>query len=728
MILHNERYMMRVRILITLLAGVSLSGLSAQTLNAYLKGAREALDRKDFFSAYNYYRVAHEIEPQDAAITYQLADAARLYSAFTMADTLYSEVAHHPDAAKFPALTYWQGYVRQRLGDYQAALDFYNIYLGEQSGSDSLLSAMASRQSEMARWAIGALANADTLTQLEHLGPEVNSPFSEFGAHPSENILYFSSLRFIQPDKDVTMPDLPYTKVLKSIDGGPGQPDSTLNDPVLHTAHTAFNAARDRIYYTLCEYVNTADIRCDIWFRDIVDSVFGLPRKLPEPVNMSGYTTTQPHVGFDPLTGREVLFFVSDRPGGKGRLDLWACQIAGRDNFMAPVNISALNTTASDISPFYHRSSNTLYFSSEGYLGFGGLDVFKATYADGEWGTPENLNMPTNSSLDDAFYMLSEDSREGYFSSNRLGSMYLAPEDEACCFDIYHFTRKVIEKEPEPRIVVVRTFECRTGARLEGVRIEVRDALGETPLVREEPFADEYYFSLPPNQDFSVLGKKKGYRSASKNFNTADEPDRDTLVIDLCLELGNLEDFLPLAIYFDNDEPGRQSRDERAAARYLETYEPYHAQKDRFIQKYSAGLKEDEREAARQAVDQFFENELARGKREFESFMHILDQYLQEGLIFTIYLKGYASPLASEAYNLQLGKRRISSIQNEFKSFRDGILWKYMETGDLVVTQKSFGEETASKDISDDRRNPRKSIYSPEASKERRVEIIEIQK
>lgn len=727
--LDNNRHMMRLRILILFFAGLSLPSLTAQTLNAYLKGAREALDRKDFFSAYNYYRVAHEIEPNNAEITYDLADAARLYSAYTMADTFYREVANHKDAAKFPALSFWQGYVKQRLGQYDQALDLYNIYLGEQSGVDTALTAMANRQAEMARWAVEALKVKDSLTHLEHLGPEVNTPFSEFGAHQIDSILYFSSLRFIQPDDDVTQPDLPYTKVLKSIDGGLGEPDSTLNDPVLHTAHTAFNAARDRVYYTLCEYVNTFDIRCDIYFRDIVDSILGLPQKLPEPVNMAGYTTTQPHVGFDPVTGREVLFFASDRPGGKGKLDLWSCQIAGRDNFMAPVNLADLNTPASDMTPFYHRPSNTLYFSSEGYMGFGGLDIFKSGNLGGSWGAPVNLGVPTNSSLDDAFYILSDDEREGYFSSNRLGSMYLAPEDEACCFDIYKFDRTIIEPEPEPRVVLVRTFECRTGARLQGVRVELQDALGGEPIVREETFVDEYFFVLPPDQDYTVMGRKKGYRTASKSFNTADLPEGDTLIVDLCLELGNLEDFLPLAIYFDNDEPGRRSRDERATVRYLETYEPYYAQKDKFIQKYTNGLKDDaEREVAKAAVEDFFQNELARGKREFESFMHILDQYLQEGLIFTIYLKGYTSPLASNEYNLQLGKRRISSIQNEFKSFRDGILWKYMEIGDLVVTQKSFGEETAPKEVSDDRKNPRKSIYSPEASKERRVEIIEIQK
>ncbi len=106
--------------------------------------------------------------------------------------------------------------------------------------------------------------------------------------------------------------------------------------------------------------------------------------------------------------------------------------------------------------------------------------------------------------------------------------------------------------------------------------------------------------------------------------------------------------------------------------------------------------------------------------------MHILVQYLQDGQQIAIYLKGYASPLASAEYNLKLGKRRISSIQNEFKAFDGGILWKYMESGDLVVAEKSFGEETAPKTVSDDKKNARLSIYSPEASEERRVEIVEI--
>ncbi len=802
---------MRPLIITALISITLLTSASGQTLNAYVKGAREAMVKKDYYSAYNFMRIAHEIEPNNIEYTYELAEAARMYSAFTNAEKFYEEVASSNKANDYPATNYWLGYVKERLGKYQEALDLFQIYTSEHSNEDPALDSLAAKHTEISTWAIKELENADTVMDLVHLGPEVNTSFSEFGAAQDSNLLYYSSLRFLGQDKVVSQPEKPYAKILISEDNQEGKVDSNMNDPALSTAHTAFNAAKDRVFYTLCDYVNGSDIRCDLYYRDIVDGEYSLAQKLPEPINMAGYTTTQPHVGYDPLSGREVLYFTSDRPNGKGRLDIWYCYIVGKDNFTEPVNFEALNTPFSEVSPFYHRPSNTLYFSTEGYLGFGGLDVFSVENDNGVWGKPVNLGSPTNSSLDDAFYSLSADEQEGYFSSNRLGSMYLSPEDEACCFDIYYFTKEPIEvslkvltfnkltleplnnctvylteagvntetystgdtnevviiinrnssydvlgekpeftsdsakfstsgiKEstqivkklylaPAQRVLLVRTFEKRTRQPLEGVRVDLKEMPNGTSRVKQETFATQYLFMVDPNKDMSVTGTKKGYLPETKLFNTNDNPDADTLVIDLYLEIGNLEDFLPLAIYFNNDEPGRRSKSETAAVRYLETYGPYMAQKAHFISKYGAASAPADRDANIKAITEFFEVDLATGKREFESFMHILEQYLKEGLTFTIYLKGYTSPLASNAYNLSLGNRRISSIQNEFKSFRDGILWKYMETGDLVVTQKSFGEETAPKNVSDDRKNVRKSIYSPEASRERRVEIIEIQK
>jgi len=802
---------MRPLIISAFISITILSSAHGQTLNAYVKGAKEAMARKDYFSAYNFMRVAHEIEPNNIEITYDLAESARLYSAFTNAEKFYEEVASDSKANDYPETNFWLAYVKERLGKYQEALDLFQIYQTEHSAEKPALDSMAQKHIATANWALKELENIDTSLDLVHLGPEVNTTFSEFGAAQDSNQLYYSSLRFLGQDKQVSQPERPYSKILISKDNGEGKVDSSLSDSNLSTAHTAFNGAKDRVFYTLCDYVNGSDIRCDLYYRDIVDGQYGLAQKLPEPINMAGFTTTQPNVGYDPLSGREVLYFTSDRPGGKGRLDIYYCYIVGKDNFTEPVNFEVLNTPTSEVSPFYHRASNTLYYSTEGLLGFGGLDIYSVENVNGVWGTPVDLGSPVNSSLDDAFYSLSADEEEGYFSSNRLGSMYLSPEDEACCFDIYYFTKQPIEvsarvltfnkltgeplnnctvylteagvntetystgdsnevvitvnrnsaydvlgekpeftsdsakisttgikesKEivvklylaPAQRVLMVRTFEKRTRLPLQGVRVELTEIPGGTPRVKLDPVAVRYFFLVDPNRDVQIAGTKKGYLPEKLTFNSNDNPTADTLIEDLYLEIGNLNDFLPLAIYFNNDEPGRQSKSETASVRYLETYEPYMAQRDNFIKKYGVGATQAEKDANAKAIAAFFDEDLVTGRREFESFMHILEQYLKEGLTFTIYLKGYASPLASNAYNLSLSNRRISSIQNEFKSFSDGILWKYMESGDLVVTQKPFGEETAPTNVSDDRKNQRKSIYSPEASRERRVEIIEIVK
>ncbi len=704
-----------------------LTGAIGQTMKAYVKGAQEAFEKKDYYSAYNFLRIAHEIEPKNTGNTYKLAEAARYYAAFTMAEKYYTEVDSSASAADFPATNYWLANVKERLGKYQEALDLYQIYLSEHSGEDEVLTEKAQRHVDICSWALVELNNADTLLNLIHLGPEVNTTFSEFGAlltiEEEDSLLYYSSLRFLGKN-DVALPEKPYAKVLISKNDATGELDTLINDANFHTSHTAFNAAKDRVYYTICDYLNGIDIRCDIYYRDIIDNEFGLAQKLPDPINMNGFTNTQPHIGYDPMSNREVLYFVSDRPGGLGKLDIWYSYISGPDNFTAPENLSDINSEDNDVSPFYHRKRKTLYLSSDGHIGFGGLDIYSVANNDGVWDTLVNLGSPVNSSLDDAFYVLSKDGMSGYFASNRLGSMYLSPEDEACCFDIYSF-----EKPPIlDRVILVRTFETYKGTNpqpLMGVEVTMKEMPDGVPEIREDFLTNEYYYLLDRKKTFNVTGVKKGYMTTGRSFNTSDDIDEDTLVIDLFLDIDKIEVFLFSKIYFDNDLPG-PSTAERTDVRYLETYDTYVDRVEEFRAEYAKGLAGVPKENAISAIDGFFNDSIPKGREELNILMHILEQYLNDGKQIAIYLKGYTSPLASSEYNMKLGKRRISSIQNEFKVFDGGILWKYMESGDLVVAEKSFGEELAPLTISDDKKNARLSIYSPEASEERRVEIVEI--
>src|SRR5688572_31139996 len=114
---------MRFHILSSFIFLFLFTTADAQTLNAYVKGAEESFEKKDYYSAYNFMRIAHEIEPNNVEFTYKLAEAARLYSAFTMAEKFYQEVSEHNKAGEFPETDYWLAFVKQRLGKYQEALD-----------------------------------------------------------------------------------------------------------------------------------------------------------------------------------------------------------------------------------------------------------------------------------------------------------------------------------------------------------------------------------------------------------------------------------------------------------------------------------------------------------------------------------------------------------------------------------------------------------------------------
>jgi outer membrane protein OmpA-like peptidoglycan-associated protein len=302
---------------------------------------------------------------------------------------------------------------------------------------------------------------------------------------------------------------------------------------------------------------------------------------------------------------------------------------------------------------------------------------------------------------------------------------------DSLTFSTYGITQSVdIDKklylDPADVVLQVRTFDARQRLPLPGTTVEVVDKDGGFHGRKVDERSHIQYFGIPPVNTYTVTGTRKGYRKATATIQESDF-NKDTIVVDLYLELGNLEDFLPLAIYFDNDVPDPKSQRGTTTKRYLETYTPYYDSKEQFKRRYARTGDRDEEERLLADVEVFFEDSLRVNKEEFESFLNILHQYLDEGLSFKIFLKGYTSPLASDAYNYQLGQRRINSIQNEFAAFRNGVLKKYFDSGDLAVTEKSFGEETAPPTVSDDPRDTRRSIYSPEASIERRVEIIEIE-
>ena len=631
--------------------------LFAQSAKAYEKAGDKAYAAKDYYAAFVHFRDAMNQKPEDVGLWFKYAEVTRQFNAYEEAEEYYTKVWKSKETASFPLAAFWLGQVKKSLGEYDEAIEVFKDFLKNNSGQD-YYAQWAKEELETCRWAMNLQPPQDKLIRIDHLDKKINTPYSEFGAVAMGDELYYSSFRYDYPG-DTHLPERKLTKILYSDKLAKGRTmPRGFNEDKKHTAHTAFSMDGEKVYFTLCEYVSSSDIRCEIYFRE-KDKRGRWEKKavkLPEIVNKKGSTATQPAIGFDSVAQKEILYFVSDRNGGKGKLDIWYCELE-KDKFLEPKNLEAVNTPENDISPFFHTASQTLYFSSDGRRpSLGGYDVFSVRRGH-DWGEIENAGKPVNTSYHDLYFSMDETGNYAYLSSNRPGSFYLDPSNKACCYDIYKLTYNDLPGDT-------------TGT-------------GQPPVVIEEPPAPA---SIPTT----------------------------------------LEDFLPLALYFDNDEPDKRTNRITTKKSYETTYVKYFDRKSDYIELYTKPLAEDEADEASLDIADFFENEVKKGFDFLQLFSEILLKRLENGERVEIVIKGYTSPRAKSDYNDRLAQRRISSLRNHFDTYRGGIYESYLKHGKLVISEAPFGETKAAGNVSDDLTDERNSIYSVGASRERRVEIVEV--
>ena len=153
-----------------------------------------------------------------------------------------------------------------------------------------------------------------------------------------------------------------------------------------------------------------------IYKAEKIDGEWKVTRNLK--MNADHYSTGHPSVN----PNRTKLFFASDRPGGYGGTDIYYCDIHPRGGVGKPVNAGpVVNTAGNEMFPFVNNAGK-LFFSSDGHVGFGQLDVFATvTNEKDEIVDVINLGRPINSEKDDFSFFSNEDGTEGFVSSNRKG-------------------------------------------------------------------------------------------------------------------------------------------------------------------------------------------------------------------------------------------------------------------------------------------------------------------
>jgi hypothetical protein len=267
---------------------------------------------------------------------------------------------------------------------------------------------------------------------------------------------------------------------------------------------------------------------------------------------------------------------------------------------------------------------------------------------------------------------------------------------------------------------------------LDSLDIVVRNLQSGEEQVLDKSTTNNLRFEVSPDSDYSVSVSRRGYRDTTEII-SIDIGQRDINKVIYLTEKEiirqakvSLEDAIPVALYFDNDAPRAAGADSLSAVNYTDSYNRFYDKRGRYIYRYVNYFSGSRQDEARREISQFFDNNVKEGFDRYENFKNQLLLVLESGQKINIYLRGYASPVAMDDYNRALGRRRVDSVRKEFDEWNDGALLPYIQSGQLMVTERSFGEETSPKNLSDDPGRPYESIYSPAAALERRVEIDEI--
>ncbi len=414
--MHTERNMKKwISLFGVVFVTLWLAGCSAES---NVKKGDKFYAIGEYFEAAAEYRKAYmRTKPKERAKrgerAYKAADCYRRINYTSRAIGSYQNAAryNYPDSIVY----FYLAEMQRKNGDYKKALQNYEIYL--QYKPDDVLARHGLQGCTMAPiW-----KQKPTLYSIKK-EPLLNARRSDYCpmlTGDDMDMLYLTSTR-----PQATGNELSGITGIKSGDifisrkddkgkwQSPEQVESEINSEYDEGA-CAFSPDGKTMYFTRCTHDPEYPRYAQIYTSERTDASWGAP-KLLEITKDTISSLSQP--AGSPEGSR--LYFVSDMPGGLGGLDIWRIEIGehglgGVDNLGEPIN-----TPGNEMFPSF-RPNGDLYFSSDGHVGMGGLDLFKAEQdSTGTW-TVENLKYPMNSSGDDFAMTFDGLHNRGFFSTNR---------------------------------------------------------------------------------------------------------------------------------------------------------------------------------------------------------------------------------------------------------------------------------------------------------------------
>ncbi len=541
---------------------LNLLGVIVCLLPAVAGYAQSALkDADKQYELYNYEQAAPlylKAYKNDSTlyIAQRLANAYRLMHDYFEAEKWYAIAVEKPESPAENTLRYAE--VLRNNGKYaQAKSQYARYYVADRDVNRTQLKYWSAACDSALRWQ----QNPQPVDVKNEVA--INCQWNDWGAvRYGSNVLLFSSdrrdkaaenrksegsyiLKFDgdkAPDKRIYgWTGNNYLHLYQFTPGDTATLFTQLNATDYHTGPVSITADGNEMYFTITR-VNKNWNKGLSGIKTFVLEVYssrkdGSTGKWQKPQAFK-YNNTQKWSVGDPFitADGQTLYFVSDMPGGQGGTDIYYCK-RDAQGWLPPVSVKEVNSAGNERTPYVDAEGN-MFFSSDGHLGMGGLDIFKAP-STGEltFGPVQNLRYPVNSPRDDLSYVI-YDGTNGYFTSNRVNGN---GED-----DIYSFTRK---KDISLRLEGI-VYEKGTSRPVSNAKVGLSDGTIVTTGAN-----GSFSFYVKQETDYRLRTEKTAYLSDNQGVSTKGITTSQTIRKDLYLDKIVLNKAIRLDnIYYDFDK------------------------------------------------------------------------------------------------------------------------------------------------------------------------------
>ena len=531
----------------------SINSLQAQRKSRVIQKADKAFDAEMYFEAAELYKKGYKKTKNKAIkaeILYKQAECCRYQSKFKKAANFYKKAIKAKYDNGNAISIYWYAKMLMANGNYEKALEQFKKYSKKVPTDD-----LGEKELLSCQFAIDWTANPTRyiISKMDAFSSKNNDYSPAFGNRDYTKIYFVSSRKGSSNDKIDDRTGEFFTDIYSVYQDQKGiwrgssdnKKPKRLEPPINsdnHEGTLCLNQNGNTMFFTTCQSENKKELGCEISISQLKGKIWGSLNKLEVKVD-SNTTIGHPTISSD----EKHVIFSADMDGGYGGKDLWLVTKVARGQWSEPANLGpAVNTDGDEMFPFLHNDGS-LYFSSDGHVGMGGLDIHKSELDEnGRYVDAINLKSPINSSADDFGMIVERKSERGYFSSNRVSWI-----GEDGVKNKSNGSDNIYQFELPPLVLTLQGVitDIKTGSIITGANVKlVGDDSSAVDVTTDN--TGSYYFDLTPLTSYEVIVTKDGYLKNKDTLTTVGIENNKDIINDINLD-PIFKDILLPRIYYD---------------------------------------------------------------------------------------------------------------------------------------------------------------------------------